>query len=519
MDRATLLAEAYRRGQLPPKQAAAYEQAVSHGLIDDTYAAGRLKARAMGPSEGAAATLTRAIPGVSELFALAPTAYANAQDSYHNRFGPNDGWAAEWKKERDRQQGEVDEFKATHPVSSNMADGAGNFLPAMLTAGSAELPALFGTLRQSTAKTLPAAILRNAPAVLRNAMTGALVGGVYGASRPGTLAQRAANGNRAVLPGAAVGVVAPAVAGGAMRLASAGENAVNAARAALPKLPGEFAAALDPPLRNMAVNNQEGFDRFTGRTARNTRAIAALRELPDHLTAMPDNEMSWRFSRLKDQVKQLPLDDQYRFLRIAEDPMFGEMDQDPDWNGWTGNQLADMHESLADYSRTFRLKDQPGEVLADKLAEVNDHLINNAKRSQPAFAQAIDGKSGGDGLLLGRGAGANQSGANAQMFQIRQYRPMSEESEKYWYGARPKASPDVPMTANDNDRRVTDGSGDPTPVENAFRMKIPPDYFTFGQPPPIEPPVSIPANLGRMAWPSVSAGVPSSQRLDQDNRN
>jgi hypothetical protein len=76
-DKAAVIAEAYRRGLLPPGMAAEYEAAARQGTVNDPYAAARAQARGQ-PVTGYLTTAARSIPGVTDLGAAWSAALSGA---------------------------------------------------------------------------------------------------------------------------------------------------------------------------------------------------------------------------------------------------------------------------------------------------------------------------------------------------------------------------------------------------------------------------------------------------------
>jgi hypothetical protein len=209
---AQMLAEAYRRGLLPPDRAAAYEEAARRGLVNDPYAATRASAD---PVTGSLTNVARNIPGLSELGAGYSAALRTADDALSGRkvdFG------ARWNQARAEQQGEVDRLRQDHPIVANLSGAVGDMAG---TVGLMKaLPGPKPTLRPVA---IPAKPLvqrsidagRQALATgARNAVTGAMISGGYAAAQPGTADERATAARNALLPGAVAGVAAPAVAKG-----------------------------------------------------------------------------------------------------------------------------------------------------------------------------------------------------------------------------------------------------------------------------------------------------------------
>lgn len=249
--KAEMMAEAYRRGLLPPDRAALYEEAARRGLVHDGYASGRAEARS-NPVSGGVATFLRSIPGASELGAAVPAGIAAVQDAIAGRHGPNDGFGADFNAIRARQQGNVDQFQADHPALSSLTTGVGLAAPAAaaLLTGGAAAPAL--AARSAAGGGLRATAGRLATAAGRNAITGAAIGAGYGASAPGTLQERLAGADRGIIPGAVGGVAIPAAIGAAQ----AGGRAVGAVGGRVGAVGSEMLDSASRALTGKTVSDQ-----------------------------------------------------------------------------------------------------------------------------------------------------------------------------------------------------------------------------------------------------------------------
>jgi hypothetical protein len=226
------LAEAYRRGILPPEKTAAYEEAVRRGMIHDPYVTGRLSARHNGG--GPLQVLQNSIPFVSELGAGMNAGVDAIGDAVAGRHGPNDGFGADWTQERAKQQGQADEFSGAHPIATSLIKGAGGAAQvagAVLSGGATLEPTVANAVRAGLGGT----VKRLAATGARNATAGAAIAGVNAAAAPGTASERSTAAWRAAGAGAVTGAVLP-VAGkaliggaqGAIRLSSGAIDGLNA---------------------------------------------------------------------------------------------------------------------------------------------------------------------------------------------------------------------------------------------------------------------------------------------------
>jgi len=247
--RAQRLAEAYRRGILPPDKAQRYEEAARRGIVDDHYAAARSNEKhdGWGVAGGAVNTFTGAIPFLNEGGAALGAGEAALGNMFH---GKPANFGGEFNNQRAAQQGSIDQFKADHPIAASTAQGLGygaQMATALATGGASEVPAATTALRTG----LVAGAKRLGARTARNAITGATIGAMNGAAQPGTLQQRVASAAGAVPSGAVIGAALPAgakaitsVVKPAYRLAVGGYAALDRALSNLS--PAEQAAALPP---------------------------------------------------------------------------------------------------------------------------------------------------------------------------------------------------------------------------------------------------------------------------------
>lgn len=188
-----------------PKQAAA---AARKFVASNAYESARLNSHGIAGQVGAGLqTAIRAVPGASELEAAIPAAMG--------RGGADFGSA--WKHARDQQQGWVDEFKAEHPVLSNLVTGTANAAPiaaAILTGGASEAPEAAAAGEKGIAGLLKPIVARTA----RRAVAGGAAGAVMGASQPGSISDRLHSANTGAAVGGVVGAVAPPIITGSMNL-------------------------------------------------------------------------------------------------------------------------------------------------------------------------------------------------------------------------------------------------------------------------------------------------------------
>lgn len=200
--RQELLAEAYRRGVMPPDKAALYEEGVRRGTIRDDYARGRLQGGKH--TTGFDQTLAANVPFMDEFKAGAQAAIDTA--SGKGSFGRN------WRQQRDWQAGARDAYRAEHPIAANAAQGLAydiQAIPAFFSGGLTAAPNIY----TATEPGFGAWAGRTATAAGRNAVVGGSYAGLNAAADRGTLSERVTNAGRAVPVGAAVGVAVPAALG------------------------------------------------------------------------------------------------------------------------------------------------------------------------------------------------------------------------------------------------------------------------------------------------------------------
>lgn len=213
-DRAQLLSEAYRRGLLPPAQAAAYEEANRRGIVQDKFVTGKSTAKgALGTLSAIASTVNEAVPGLDEA--------AAGVDAVRRTVRGEGNLGESWKAARDFQSGQQSGLREKRPVTSALSTGAGyviQALPALLSGGATVAP------QASTATN----ILSRAGAVGAKVARNATIGASYAAGNAlagrGDLQDRVSEADASIPMGAVVGAAVPAAIGavrGASKVASA----------------------------------------------------------------------------------------------------------------------------------------------------------------------------------------------------------------------------------------------------------------------------------------------------------
>jgi hypothetical protein len=212
---------------------------------------------------GGAATLTRALPFLSEAEAFVGSRASTLDDIIHGRgdvaktyADPAEGERvtraandAAFARIRGQQQAAVDQFKGAHPVASNLTTGVGY---------AAQLAAAVGTGGESAAPQaaeaqagIRAALARfggrTARAAPKNATVGGAFGAVNAAAQPGTLDERLRAANDAVIPSAIAGVAVPAGI----------DAASGAVRHTLGPTVGRMAARVAPAVRGVTIASSD----------------------------------------------------------------------------------------------------------------------------------------------------------------------------------------------------------------------------------------------------------------------
>lgn len=209
---AALLAEAYKRGILPADKAAAYEEGVRRGLVQDEFAAGKLTATGSktGAAAGWAATVGDALVVGDELQAGLDAA---------QRVVKGEKPSEAWKGARERQQGLMTGYRQDHRLGSDLATGIGyaaQAAPAILSGGTTVAPQLSAGVGKSIAQRAGGMLMSGA----RNATVGATYGAANAAGSRGSMTERVQAADDAIAPGAVVGLVAPGVLGAASKAVS-----------------------------------------------------------------------------------------------------------------------------------------------------------------------------------------------------------------------------------------------------------------------------------------------------------
>jgi hypothetical protein len=209
LTKAQILAEAYRRGLLPPDRAAAYEKAATGGIVNDPYAAAHARGDNIAVNYANRAIST-ALPFLPEINAGARAALVTGAQAL---TGQKADFGANWRDIRAGDQGTQDRFHQDHPVLADNATALGTIAPfAVGAAGSLArvAPRIVAEAPAAVRSGIRAFVARRAPVAARNAMAGGATAAVYGAAKPGTVQEREANAARAVPGGAAFGIMVPA---------------------------------------------------------------------------------------------------------------------------------------------------------------------------------------------------------------------------------------------------------------------------------------------------------------------
>ncbi len=341
-------------------------------------------------------TFNRAVPGLSEMGAGLAAGGGVLDDLMAGR--PAD-FGARWSQARAHQQSQIDQLRNNHPIAANMTTGLGLAAPlaaALATGGTAAAP----LVAENGALGLRAAATRLAANTGRNAFTGAAVGGVYGASQPGTLSQRFSAANQNMLPGAVAGVAAPALVG-ATRAGLAGVRALTDNPNAIPSALALVGGAIqrlptsEDALYNASVNGIDGVNRAAATRRIPWDANERLLDMPRSIVAAPDDEFAATDRLQNDRVFKMHPDLIEHFQDHARDYVVSPITDDPDFKGYTGFQVAGIRSRLSDLSDHYRPQGQRGERLANEIDQMNADFTAMAGRTQPAFARALT-QLGGD---------------------------------------------------------------------------------------------------------------------------
>ena len=192
-------------------------------------------------------TAARAVPFLTEAGAGFSAGVRSLDDLLSGRT-PDP--AANWTRARAEQQGVVDLFQREHPVWSNNATGLGTVAPMVLGGlGAGRVARSVTSLAPAAVSNLEAvgsrAVAKKALATTaRNAFTGAGVGALYGAARPGDSQQRAQYALDALAPGALWGAAVPFGVGAGAKSARALASAIGKTATGAGALGSELADTL-----------------------------------------------------------------------------------------------------------------------------------------------------------------------------------------------------------------------------------------------------------------------------------
>ncbi len=335
-------------------------------------------------------TFNRAVPGLSEMGAGLAAGGGVLDDLMAGR--PAD-FGAHWTQARAHQQGQIDKLRSDHPIASNMTTGLGIAAPvlaaALATGGTGAAP----LVAENAPLGLRATAVRLAANTGRNAFTGAAVGGVYGASQPGTLRQRLSAANQNMLPGAVAGVAAPALVG-ATRAGLAGVRALTNNPNAIPSALALAGGALqrlptsEDALYNASLRGIDGVGRPAIYQAP-WGAADRLRALPDTFIAKPDSEFAALDRIQDDRTANLSADIRNHFKHNAVGALLDPVLYDDDFEGYTGAQVADLQSNLSNLANHYRPQGENGQVLANEIDHLNANFTAMAGRTQPEFAKAM----------------------------------------------------------------------------------------------------------------------------------
>jgi hypothetical protein len=421
-----MLAEAYRRGLLPPRMASDYEAAARQGAVNDPYAAARAAGRGQ-PVTGYLTTAARAVPGVTELGAGWSAALQSAADLANGRKAD---FGARWNQARAQQQGLIDQFRADHPIAANNAAALGTVAPMAATLPLGAAPAAARLAAPVAAKGAAAVAGRIATAGARNAFTGGVIGATYGFGQSGSLQDRAASAARGFLPGAVAGVALPGAVGAARGLLARGRVLASGAPGLAGLVDGNVAPAaeaapiedatgaadgadsggpsvhLDPATAearsrildafNRAVANR-GLEPF-GETLPNDvptgREAAAF--VGKRVAKAYDDAAAGVHSFSKDDA--LIADTQRRGQMLVGRPAYEyglyrqvlkDMVAEPLYDGeLSGDDVLDMQNRLAEVADEFKRDEAYTTDVGRSIDGLNDDITNAVDRQNPGYAKA-----------------------------------------------------------------------------------------------------------------------------------
>lgn len=251
-DKAALLAEAYKRGLLPPEKKAAYEEAVRRGIVPSPQPAERSLVQKL---DSFGATLNRGIGIGDEMAAGFNTARGVVDAAVHGQPISGDRIAVRFKNEMAAQRQLENDLSAAHPRVAALTRGTG-----MAT-----------TLLVPTGAAMQGGRMIN---MARGAVTGGTSAAVYAAADAGSPEERlkaaadASHNPVALALGAGAGALAPAAARATPPKAAAGRAALAGEIAAFDK------AHVDPSLAAVKGN---GASRVANAIAENPVAGVRVR--------------------------------------------------------------------------------------------------------------------------------------------------------------------------------------------------------------------------------------------------
>lgn len=200
-DKAQLLAEAYKRGLLPPEKKVAYEEAMKRGLVPRIGASSPLPPRKRSILEdvsGAFASANAQIPLADELAAGLGVVADAAQGKVRSVKDVGESWS----RQRGAQREIVGGFEQAHPNVAALSRGTGLASSVLVPGGAA---------------TKTSVLAPRAVNMARGAVVAGLTGGVYAGAGEGTASERLKAASRAVTDpatlalGAAGGAIVPSI--------------------------------------------------------------------------------------------------------------------------------------------------------------------------------------------------------------------------------------------------------------------------------------------------------------------
>jgi hypothetical protein len=355
--------------------------------VNDPYAAARGQARGQ-PVTGYLTTAARAVPGVTDLGAAWSAALRSADDIAH---GHPANFGSRWTEARAQQQGVIDQFRSDHPIAANNAAALGAVAPAAAALPIGMAPAAARLAAPAAGQGLGAVAGRVATGAARNAFTGGAIGAAYGFGQGGTLAERTANANRGVLPGALAGVAVPGAVAAARGLVSGGRalasglaagSTADASSAAMLEAFNRAVAnhGLAPLGQTLPDNIGAGHEAtaYLGRQTANAydRAARAVTGFTKDPKLIADTQT---------RAKML-LDDKFSNIHF-QNVLRQTVAQPINMGGMTGEDILNMHSLVSEMADELKRQGSLSEPVGRVFDGLNDDIANAVDRQNPGYGR------------------------------------------------------------------------------------------------------------------------------------